>query len=149
MSNQTRYGSGSHLLLDLLGCLPEKLTDVSFVDDVLRALPTKLGIARPGSVNVFRYQGQTAQEWGVSGVILAAEAHISIHTFPSTARVFVDIFANHDFDVDIACETLSGLFRATDQEVTILDQGLVTGQPAHQLDTTALNSFEFVGSLNA
>ena len=41
---------------------------------------------------VFRYHGEVPEDWGVSGVVLIAESHISIHTFPDKGYLSLDIF---------------------------------------------------------
>jgi len=143
MPGDIKYGFGAHLLLDFSGCLPEKLTDVAFIDDVLRTIPAKLGISKPGLVNVFKYRGQGAEAWGISGVVLAGESHLSIHTFPDKGRVYIGIFSGKGFDIDFAAETLSEIFHATGREVSLLDHGLTFPQP---VELAGHGARELVGS---
>ncbi len=41
-------------------------------------------------------------EWGISGFVIIAESHVSIHTFPDRGHAFVDIFSCKQFDLNKA-----------------------------------------------
>lgn len=50
---------------------------------------------------------------GVTGVIVLAESHFSVHTYPENDRVYLDIFCcSRDFDPDNAAEVISRVFGA-------------------------------------
>jgi S-adenosylmethionine decarboxylase len=48
--------------------------------------------------------GDNPTEWGVSGFVIIAESHISIHTFPDRNTAFVDIFSCKQFDIHKAVD---------------------------------------------
>jgi S-adenosylmethionine decarboxylase len=62
-------------------------------------------------------------DWGVSGVVLIAESHISIHTFAEKGYFSMDIFSCKDFDVEAAKEYVLSYFSASSCEVNILERG--------------------------
>lgn len=118
------YGFGPHLMLDCFGCNPEKLSNIDIVFDALDKLPDKIGMTKIMPPYVFKYQGVVPDDWGISGVVLIAESHISIHTFPEKNHAFIDIFSCKDFDTAAASIHLISLFEATHHEVQLLQRGV-------------------------
>ena len=109
-------------MLDCYDCPREKLEAVDFVSQLLEALPAKIGL--PGAVSspaIFSYEGEEAVEWGISGVVRTSLAHISIHTFPDKNHVFVDVFAQSNFNITQAREIIISLFSAEDYEEIVVD----------------------------
>lgn len=121
---ETKYGFGPHLMLDCYGCPKEKLEDIDFVFNILDTFPAKIGMNKIMPPYVFKYHGKVSEDWGISGVVLIAESHISIHTFPDKEHAFVDIFSCKDFDTDYARKELLKLFEATHHEVILLNRGI-------------------------
>jgi S-adenosylmethionine decarboxylase len=72
---------------------------------------------------VFKYSGLKPEDWGISGFVLIAESHISIHTFPEKTFVSVDIFSCKHFDSDLAAGYLKEAFGITKVETNVLDRG--------------------------
>ena len=77
--------AGSHLLLDLWGAI--NLEDAKQVEQVLIAAAEDAG-ATALNAHVHRFESGG----GVSGVVVLAESHISIHTWPERAFAAIDIF---------------------------------------------------------
>ena len=63
---------------------------------------------------VHTYRGSKPEDWGVSGFVLIAESHISIHTFPHRQYVNIDIFSCKSFDYQRALAEAKQLFDLTD-----------------------------------
>jgi len=124
MTTETRYGFGPHMMLDCYGCPREKLSDLDLIYKLLDELPAGIGLTKVMSPHVFRYSGRVPEDWGVSGVVLIAESHISVHTFPDKGHAFIDIFSCKDFDTDSARRQLLEAFGATDHEVVLVNRGL-------------------------
>jgi S-adenosylmethionine decarboxylase len=72
---------------------------------------------------VFTYHGAVEDDWGVSGIVLIAESHISIHTFPDKGFVTLDIFSCRDFDIDAAIEYFSSVFHPESYDKQVLMRG--------------------------
>jgi len=113
------YGLGTHLMLDCYDCSKDKLEDMEHVFQILDSLPDRIKMTKVMTPQVFKYQGRDAEDWGLSGVVLIAESHISIHTFPDTNYAFVDIFSSKEFDIDHAREELLKLFSAGRHDIRI------------------------------
>jgi len=73
---------------------------------------------------VFRYEAEKPEDWGISGFVLIAESHISIHTFPDKNYLSLDIFSCKEFDSDHAISHVNNLFGVQKSEVKLLDRGL-------------------------
>ena len=84
--------SGRHLLLDLAGCDPARLDD----EAALRELAARASCAAGAtvlSVHSHRFSPQ-----GVTVVVLLAESHASLHTFPEAGLAFWDCFTCGEAD---------------------------------------------------
>jgi S-adenosylmethionine decarboxylase len=114
-----------HLVLDGYGADAHKLQDEALVHDLLDQYPDAIGMTKISEPFVYRYTtGQVPQDWGVSGFVLIAESHISIHTFPERGYLNVDIFSCKAFDTDAAIRELTGRFGIDSVKTQVLDRGL-------------------------
>ncbi|MBI4241673.1 MAG: S-adenosylmethionine decarboxylase proenzyme [Candidatus Rokubacteria bacterium] len=78
---------GRHLLLELFDCDAELLNDL---DAVKTALVEAARRARATIVDVVFHE---FNPFGISGVVVIAESHLSIHTWPEHRYAAVDIFS--------------------------------------------------------
>jgi S-adenosylmethionine decarboxylase len=81
---------GTHVLAELYGCPREKLETVDVVRTLLREVVRR---AR------FRTLGESFHQFepfGVTGVFVLKESHLSIHTWPEKNLAAVDIFTCGD-----------------------------------------------------
>lgn len=115
---------GPHLILECYGCPPERLEDVELVYNTLDDCPDSIGMTKIMPPYVFRYHGKVDDEWGVSGVVLIAESHITIHTFPEKGYATIDIFSCRTFDVDHALDFMCQRFLPRRSEHRVIDRGL-------------------------
>ena len=77
--------AGTHLLADLWDA--ENLSDPVHIDTALRA-----AAERAGATILHSHFHHFTPNGGVSGVVVLAESHISIHTWPERHFAAVDIF---------------------------------------------------------
>jgi S-adenosylmethionine decarboxylase len=77
---------GRHLLVELQDCDKEALDNLGFLREVMLAAAVACGAVVLGD-SFHRFSPQ-----GVSGVVVIAESHLSIHTWPEHAYAAVDIF---------------------------------------------------------
>src|SRR5829696_383876 len=75
-----------HLVVDAFVADGSRLADVSAIFDLLDTLPERIGMTKIAPPYVFRYSGVKPEDWGVTGVVIIAESHISIHTFAEHRR---------------------------------------------------------------
>ena len=118
-----QFGFGVHLMLDGYGCDRSKLEDINFISSFLDEYPTEMDMTKIMPPYVFRYNGSVAEDWGVSGFVLIAESHISIHTFPEKRYLSLDMFSCKPFDTRTAAETIQKHFKIQKYEINVLDRG--------------------------
>ncbi|MDY6834063.1 MAG: adenosylmethionine decarboxylase [Chloroflexota bacterium] len=81
---------GRHLLLELNDCNKEALDDLSYLRSILVSAAEGAGATVLGE-SFHRFAPQ-----GVSGVVIIAESHVSIHSWPEYGYAAVDIFTCGD-----------------------------------------------------
>ncbi|HDJ50739.1 MAG TPA: adenosylmethionine decarboxylase [Thermoprotei archaeon] len=77
---------GRHMIVELYGCNGQALNDVKLIAKMLKEA-TEAANATILSVQVHPLTPQ-----GVSGVVVLAESHISIHTWPELGYASLDIY---------------------------------------------------------
>jgi S-adenosylmethionine decarboxylase len=115
-------GFGPHLVFDGQRCPAERLGDLDALYRLLDSLPDRIGMTRIMPPYVFRH-GVGGSDQGLSGFVLIAESHISVHTFPSRRFVNVDIFSCENFDVEDALGALREAFAPERLDWKLLDRG--------------------------
>ncbi|MGC9195109.1 MAG: adenosylmethionine decarboxylase [Syntrophobacteraceae bacterium] len=117
------FGFGVHLMLDGYGCDTGSLQDISKIYNFLDNYPAQMDMTKIMPPYVFRYNGVVPEDWGVSGFVLIAESHISIHTFPDKQYLSIDMFSCKPFDTDVAIETIKSYFDIKKYEAKVMDRG--------------------------
>lgn len=118
------YGFGTHLMLDGYGCDRERLENLSLIYNFLSEYPARIEMTKIMPPYVFRYEAKNQEDWGISGFVLIAESHISIHTFPEKNYLSLDIFSCKEFDSKRAIAHVSEMFGVQKSEVKLTDRGL-------------------------
>ena len=77
---------GRHLLVELYDCDKEALNDLGFLRKAMVDAAIECGAVVLGD-SFHRFSPQ-----GVSGVVIIAESHLSIHTWPEYGYAAVDVF---------------------------------------------------------
>lgn len=77
---------GRHLLLELINCDKEVLNNLEYLKDSLCQTAEKIG------ATVLNHVFHKFCPQGVSGVVVIAESHLCIHTWPEYGYAAVDIF---------------------------------------------------------
>ena len=113
-----------HLIVDGYGGDSQKLRDMDQTYQLLDGYPSEIGMTKISPPYVFRYVGTKPEDWGVSGFVLIAESHISIHTFPDRGYVNVDIFSCKLFDAQKAIAYIQRHFNLSDAKSCVLKRGL-------------------------
>ena len=113
-----------HLIIDGFGGNVDKMWDQDLVHRFLIEYPAALGMTRITEPHVLRYDAPKVEDAGVSGFVIIAESHISIHTFPNRNYVNIDIFSCQAFDHDQALEEVKTLFQLDEAKTWLLDRGL-------------------------
>jgi S-adenosylmethionine decarboxylase len=86
------------------------------------------------------YNGPKVEDSGVSGFVIIAESHISIHTFPRRDYVNIDVFSCKPFDNERALRDVKDLFSLEEVRTWLLDRGLEHLAGREALETTRSRS---------
>jgi S-adenosylmethionine decarboxylase len=113
-----------HLLIDGYGGDAAKMWDMEAVRGFLAQYPSALGMTKLCEPHVLTYEGPKVEDQGVSGFVIIAESHISVHTFPNRSYVNIDIFSCKSFDSGRALRDAKALFSLTEARTWLLDRGL-------------------------
>jgi len=114
------HALGRHLVLELNGCNPKFLGDVKRVEDIMVAAAK---IAKATIVGVHFHQ---FSPFGVSGVVVIAESHLAIHTWPEHAYAAVDIFTcGETLNSELAAQHLVEKFQSRQPSLMELKRGLI------------------------
>lgn len=114
---------GPHLVLEAYGCPKELLADMTLMASALDKYPSKLDMTKIMPPYVFTYHGAVEDDWGVSGVVLIAESHISLHSFPDKGFCTLDIFSCREFDVEAAIAYFSEIYKPQSVDKQLLMRG--------------------------
>lgn len=87
-----------HLIIDGYGGDSWRMQDVDLVYRLLDLYPSRIGMTKVAPPQVSKHIGSNPEDWGVSGFVVLAESHISIHTFPESSYVSIDIFSCKEFN---------------------------------------------------
>ena len=111
---------GRHLLLELKFCNKEVLDDLEYLKTGLIEIAEEIGATVLN--NVFH---QFCPQ-GVSGVVVIAESHLCIHTWPEYGYAAIDIFTcGNTIDPRDAVELLVDKLNAQEHSFRELERGLL------------------------
>jgi S-adenosylmethionine decarboxylase len=113
-----------HVTIDGYGGDAAKLADSELIRSLLDRYPGEIGMTKISVPHVMEYVGEKPEDWGVSGFVLIAESHISIHTFVERRYLWVDIFSCKGFDATRAIDDLKRIFGLAEIETRVLERGL-------------------------
>ncbi len=77
---------GRHILVEFYGCNREKLNDLKLIQEAM------VGAAEYAKATVVDEVFHKFNPHGVSGVVVIAESHLAIHTWPEYGYAAVDLF---------------------------------------------------------
>jgi len=112
---------GKHLILDLFDCNEKMLRDKNALRGLLDSLPPLMGMRKISPVFVFKHEGKGEyDEGGLSAIVLIAESHVSVHTFPQKRSAQVDVFSCKAFDSKKAQALITAFFKAKRTKARVL-----------------------------
>lgn len=110
---------GRHLLVELYDCDREAINDLDLIRDAMLKAAIDCGAVILGN-SFHRFSPQ-----GVSGVVVIAESHISIHTWPEYGYAAVDVFTcGTAVNPEIAAEVLVERLGSKNHAITEIQRGV-------------------------
>jgi S-adenosylmethionine decarboxylase len=119
-----KFGFGPHLILDGYDADAKRLANIHFVYALLDKLPGLIGMRKLMPPYTFAYDGGTKPEdKGISGVVIIAESHISIHTYPQKRFLTVDIYSCKKFDIQKTVDIIVDAFSIGNYNKRVFNRG--------------------------
>ena len=110
---------GTHIIVELSECDARILADVDLVNNIL------VTAAKEAGAEVLQTAFHRFTPQGVSGVVVIAESHLSIHTWPEYGYAAMDIYTCGDHtDPWKACRYAAEKFGAKQMLTTEVRRGL-------------------------
>ena len=118
---------GRHLLLELFECDADALSSLHTVKTSM------LEAANRARATIVNHVFHEFSPFGVSGVVVIAESHLAIHTWPEYRFAAVDVFSCGEvLQPQLAAEYLAERFTAGRISVVELGRGLLAREVAEE-----------------
>ncbi len=105
-----------HLMLELYGCKREILCDESLVRRVLDTYPARIDMEKVSPVHLYQIETSNPLDAGLSGFVVIAQSHISLHAWPEYGEVDIDICSCKNFSQEEAITFAKQMFQTNDVE---------------------------------
>jgi len=112
---------GIHYLAEFFDCDRARIDDAAYIEQIMIDA-TKLS----GATMIRPFFHQFSPQ-GVSGVIVIAESHFAIHTWPEHCYTAVDLFSCSDFDYKAALNHIRTAIGARHYTVARVRRGILSG----------------------
>ncbi len=123
--------NGLHLTADLRGVDPALplMRDAQSLSTLCRDAVARAGLS--GVAELFHRFGAADEQCGITGVVLLAESHLAIHTWPELGGVTLDVYVcNYGADNSAKAEALMAALIAAFSPATVCRQQLRRGGSA-------------------
>lgn len=108
---------GLHYIIEFHHCDADRISEVESVEKVLLEAVDKAG------ATYVSHDTHQFQPVGVSAVVMIAESHFTIHTWPEKEYAAMDIFTCGAMKADEAIDFIKVKFQADHCKVTLLERG--------------------------
>jgi S-adenosylmethionine decarboxylase proenzyme len=108
---------GKHYLIEMIECDSEK---IKFVENVRKIM---LRAAKKSKATILKHFFHQFQPTGVSGIVVIAESHLSIHTWPEKNYAAIDIFTCGKMDIKTVLDEFKNGFSAKKSTYNIIPRG--------------------------
>ncbi len=114
---------GKHLLLELNGCDHKLLNDISFIKE------TMLTAAKESGATVLGESFHQFSPQGVSGVIIIAESHLTVHTWPEHGYAGADIFTcGTRVKPEKAAKVIIAKLKPATHSIILMERGIIASK---------------------
>lgn len=110
---------GRQILVEYYDCNESRINDVEFIEQSL------LESTKESGATIISHNFHKFSPYGISGVVVIAESHVAIHTWPEYNYAAVDIFTCGDtIDPWIIQEKLKDLFESVNVSSIEMKRGM-------------------------
>lgn len=115
------HALGTHLLVELRDCDPEILKNLSKVKEAM------VSAAKEAKATIIDVSFHEFNPFGISGMVVIAESHLSIHTWPEYGYAAVDIFTCGDIiKPEVAANYLINQFESKNPSIVEMKRGILS-----------------------
>ncbi|ADU31451.1 adenosylmethionine decarboxylase [Evansella cellulosilytica] len=109
---------GRHVIAELKDCNLEKLIDMQYMERVF------VDAALEAGAEVREVVFHKFAPYGISGVVIISESHLTIHSFPEHKYASIDIYTCGDLDPHVAANYIMGSLEAKSTQSLELSRGI-------------------------
>ena len=112
-----------HLMLELYGCDRRLLANEALIRGVLGEYPARVEMEKVSPVHLYQIETSNPLDAGLSGFVVIAQSHISLHAWPEYGEVDIDICSCKDFSQEDAIAFAKEAFQTNDVESHFVVRG--------------------------
>jgi S-adenosylmethionine decarboxylase len=105
-----------HLMLELYNIDREILSDEVLLRRTLNELPERVEMEKVSPVHLYDIETSNPLDAGMSGFVVIAQSHISLHAWPEYGEVDIDICSCKEFSQEDAIAFAKDIFQTDDVE---------------------------------
>ncbi|RJF97315.1 adenosylmethionine decarboxylase [Noviherbaspirillum saxi] len=138
----THQASGMHLIADLYGIDDTQLSDPDAIEKLLRE-----SAVAAGATIIYSHFHVFGEGQGITGVVLLAESHISIHTWPELGFAAADVFMCGSARPEVAVDIMVDALKPTSTRIQHIARGRpqgISGNEAARSDAGIERAMETV-----
>jgi S-adenosylmethionine decarboxylase len=115
------HALGKHLLVELKDCDPEILKSLEKVKN------TMVAAAKKAKATIIDVSFHEFNPFGISGMVVIAESHLSIHTWPEYGYAALDVFTCGDIiKPEAAAQFLIEKFKCKNPSIVEMKRGILS-----------------------
>ncbi len=112
-----------HLMLELYHCDRETLSNAPLLHKVLDEYPNRVDMEKVSPVHLYDIETSNPLDAGLSGFVVIAQSHISLHAWPEYGEVDIDICSCKEFSQKDAIAFAKEVFKTDDVEAHFVVRG--------------------------
>lgn len=112
-----------HLMLELYHCDRETLSNAPLLHKVLDEYPNRVDMEKVSPVHLYDIETSNPLDAGLSGFVVIAQSHISLHAWPEYGEVDIDICSCKEFSQEDAIAFAKEVFKTDDVEAHFVVRG--------------------------
>src|SRR5437899_8402112 len=118
-----------HLVLELYCCDHELLNNEPLLKRALDEYPARVGMEKVSPVHLYDIETSNPLDAGMSGFVVIAQSHISLHAWPEYSEVDIDICSCKEFSQEDAIAFAREMFQTDDVEAHFVERGTRSLRP--------------------
>src|SRR5260370_39353517 len=103
-----------HLMMELYGCDRQLLSNEPLIRRVLDEYPGRVDMEKVSPVHLSQIETSNPLDAGLSGFVIIAQSHISLHAWPEYCEVDIDICLFKEFSQEDAIVFAKELVQSVD-----------------------------------